>query len=192
MTTILALLSLALCVASAFLWVRSYRGVHVWFDDSGGGNVPPVEEASSENGHVWYMRYMPPPVVPPGSGSSVTPQWVRLWQALKYIPWSANWITLPHQDRVWNLPGISIEIKWVGVGTAPNIRWFVFSRWIDVQYWAPVVITAILPAIWVVTIIRRRRQILPGRCAQCGYDLRVTPDRCPECGAMPIPSPNRI
>jgi hypothetical protein len=29
-----------------------------------------------------------------------------------------------------------------------------------------------------------RKRSRPGRCAQCGYDLRATPDRCPECGRV--------
>ena len=28
------------------------------------------------------------------------------------------------------------------------------------------------------------RRMFPGRCPQCGYDLRGTPGRCPECGTL--------
>jgi hypothetical protein len=49
--------------------------------------------------------------------------------------------------------------------------------------WFVVLVTGILPAIWIVKW-RRRPRWGPGCCAGCGYDLRATPVRCPECGRV--------
>jgi hypothetical protein len=38
------------------------------------------------------------------------------------------------------------------------------------------------PAVWLLWFRHTRIRDVPGRCRNCGYDLRATPDRCPECG----------
>lgn len=47
---------------------------------------------------------------------------------------------------------------------------------------------AMLPLIWVVRQIYRRRKTRADptaiKCEACGYDMRATPDRCPECGRV--------
>jgi hypothetical protein len=48
--------------------------------------------------------------------------------------------------------------------------------------WVPTAIFSLLPALWLIRVLKSRRAIRKGLCPQCGYDLRATPDRCPECG----------
>jgi hypothetical protein len=47
----------------------------------------------------------------------------------------------------------------------------------------PLILFAWLPALRLIGVLRRRRRLAAGRCANCGYDLRASLDRCPECGA---------
>jgi len=48
---------------------------------------------------------------------------------------------------------------------------------------------AMLPLIWVVRHIYRRRRVRTDpaaiKCEACGYDMRATPERCAECGRVP-------
>jgi hypothetical protein len=63
-----------------------------------------------------------------------------------------------------------------------------FSRYtldyavVAVPYWALMLATAAVPALWLRDHLRRRRRLRRGHCPACGYDLRATPGRCPECG----------
>jgi hypothetical protein len=56
--------------------------------------------------------------------------------------------------------------------------------------WFLIAVFGILPAIALVRYISiiRQRSRCGSFCVRCGYDLRATPDRCPECGAIPTKS----
>jgi hypothetical protein len=56
---------------------------------------------------------------------------------------------------------------------------------VAVPYLPLVLLTAVLPALWLRRARRQRRARRANLCPSCGYDLRATPDRCPECGAEP-------
>lgn len=162
--------SLLLCVASAVLWVRSY-----WVAD----------------GVFWH--------------STRDPQYINTCESA----FGVLTIRLPGAPRLSsrNPPG------WYGLPASAPLR-LVHRRWIDrstwhgfewrsvelrdpwakvSHYWYEISVphglivlcTALLPAGLLYRRLRGAAKT-PGRCAQCGYDLRATPDRCPECGMMTV------
>jgi hypothetical protein len=98
--------------------------------------------------------------------------------------------------------GVSYRSEPAAYAQSTNLRpgwssWFGFQatdvsqpgfRVVDVRipYWFPSLLLLVSLAWW---IVRRRRQLQPGRCPTCGYDLRATPTRCPECGGPAPLSP---
>jgi hypothetical protein len=62
--------------------------------------------------------------------------------------------------------------------------WGYGSRIYVVPHWVPTLALIVAP-LWLARRYRRRRRLVPGLCASCGYDLRATPGRCLECGTIP-------
>ena len=79
---------------------------------------------------------------------------------------------------------------------------FIFNKYLYIQYttldpngvatqtdgsiplWLVVTITLVLPAIWLIALVwRKRRALSPNACPGCGYDLTGNVSGvCPECG----------
>jgi hypothetical protein len=195
-------LSLLLCVAAAYLWVRSsdvdapwdarvlahrVRGSTVW------------EELSSSGKDLVLFRL---------SGFEIT----KHPADIQYPIWLAHGgirnghrgpslldVAYFKQLRVDDEPGQSFWIAERAHGRVapltfsqpslpPRSSWPTFEL-LTVRLWFLCCLFGALPA-WrvssgVVRRYRRRRRRLrtaSGRCAFCGYDLRASPDRCPECG----------
>ena len=59
-----------------------------------------------------------------------------------------------------------------------SLQW----RALAVPFWFCMLLTAVLPVVWVERKRRVCRCRAMGICLTCGYDLRASKDRCPECG----------
>jgi hypothetical protein len=53
-----------------------------------------------------------------------------------------------------------------------------------VPHWFVIIATLPFPLLCASRIVRRRLLRRPGHCPSCGYDLRESKDRCPECGTV--------
>jgi len=128
--------------------------------------------------------------------SSVWTSWGRLWWNGGIASGEAFatpleqgaggiWATvepLPERGHV-RIPGFIVRADQFGFrllkGQFDGGDWTV----VCVPAWAPLFVTAALPALWLHRRRRRTRRRARNLCPACGYDLRATPDRCPECGA---------
>ena len=174
--TILAVVSLLMCVATAVFALRTYSG----------------EEFIRLSGHNAYTVAM-------YAGqlrlSLESENIVRWGVEGKPVDFSSEW-TWQH-DRSQRGGGNKQETDFLGFGrfeysadqglTLAEMRGW-RQRGIVLPLPLLAATTAIAPVSWLVLRIRatrRRSRLRNGLCPSCGYDLRATPGRCPECGAVP-------
>ena len=156
--TLLSAVSLALCVATCVLWVRSYWYEDILSDDRSGRIV----SGQSLRGRVAiiHTRRVGGPSAPqPDDGLrlNTVPAGGAIVHSLSPVGWRRQRIA--------------------------NAEFAVSQSFVFVSNWLICAGGAVLPALWVVRA-RRRRRVRAGLCRSCGYDLRATPDRCPECGVV--------
>jgi hypothetical protein len=164
------LLSLLLCVATAVLWARSYRGCDALVRPAAAGDRVCV---TSEFGVV--VVELEGPV-----RGAVQPGWEYFQSPL---------------PRRWPVRGGMFGFEAYRGGVTHFVRLPPSSlRGIALPHGCLVLVFAALPARWLVARRRAavaRRRAESGLCPGCGYDLRATPSQCPECGDTPPKSHGR-
>ncbi len=71
----------------------------------------------------------------------------------------------------------------------------VYSRPDTFRFWCPTWVVSAGAGVWAAGLAvsrLRRRDVGPGRCPGCGYDLRASPRRCPECGRNSGPATRSV
>jgi hypothetical protein len=84
-----------------------------------------------------------------------------------------------HLGVDYDVIGIARPISSYPIRSTPSrkFRYFTLSRA------ALLILTSIVPALWIGFAVYRRRAIAPGACSICGYNLTGnTSGVCPECG----------
>ena len=182
--TVLAGLSLILCLAACVLWVRSY-----WRADFAMvtlASEPRRTSAYNPFGYVEHFNTFRNTFVFVRSSRG------KLWTQRQEI------ISGPHPPTKWRVTSrrpdeggrihAGMQSEWTAAGFSWR-RGRLRGEWraLGVPWWFVCAATSVAPTIWFRRWRRRRRRLGHGRCTTCGYDLRGSPERCPECGTAVAP-----
>ena len=171
--TLLALLSLMLCVGAVVLWVRScwVSDALLWANGSG-------ERGAQAVSGTWALVTTNVPRSP------ATLRWNR-FDSRDLSVWDdgpplslPNRLGFGYRYRVFPTATMRLRDPDPAVVLPP----VVVTRTVLVPLWLVAVLFALLPT---ARLYRRiRPKYAAGHCPACGYDLRASPGRCPECGQM--------
>lgn len=185
--TCLSALSLLIFLAAVGLWIRSHsQGDLVTYgarwDDRGTNQIKGLTGWSGGGG--FYVAYLHVAATP--LKGQVGPFW----------PWRLRWETKPNPlytkpgNPMFDRFGFCWKGRWRQPANDRNFNRILSEFYLAAPHWSVALLSAILPALWLVGLKRRLRSV-QGLCPICGYDLRASPDRCPECGNAVAMPPNQ-
>jgi len=177
-------LSALLCMASFALWFSTYW---VGYDVVFTGSIHDGRESGFTFGAhrgdliiAWGTTYLRPGRASEylREGKELDPDWREGWRFSAYrgIPYSGPAAVIKGLCR---FEFFSRDLR------TPAIDLDAFRRvqgYLWLPLWVPSVAFMVCPLFELHRRRRKRRQMPPLHCSNCGYDLRATPNRCPECG----------
>lgn len=185
--TIASTISLVLCATTLLLWVRSYyRAVTVTRLVTLKSLLTPSEHEDYETacvtsaiGVVEVVWFRNPDVVHATAETAPRAAWTVASE-----PADDDGRPSLKSDLARFDGGVRLGRYGFGYYTgAPLLPQYAVAA----PYWALVIPSLPMPALWGWRLARRQHRASKNRCAACGYDLRASTDRCPECG-MPMPA----
>ncbi|MDB5301545.1 MAG: hypothetical protein JWO87_3208 [Phycisphaerales bacterium] len=167
----LAQFSLALCIATALLWVRSY-----WVEDEVSRDRQVNEWKDAYEQHSWSLRFSRGRFYFFHGTNCFKPrEWASDpgWDYSKSRPRALEFIDDQSTHRFDRL-GVGAGAFHFGAVTGVEAMW---------PHWLVCFGAILLPAARFGTKRQLRHRVALNLCSTCGYDLRASPNRCPECGA---------